>query len=338
MTFADIVINQNYSKSKANITPDDVNRRVASLIRDTSTRRFVLSEDAATRVGEAIRLYPELLVENGWFARTPFERCWIELPSRSLHSAIMPDYHTDQADDRVGYLFDGESVYVCASSGNDSAGISPLVYRLHEANDAGEDRGIMEYLSLSEGAMDRFYWGATMAKSLDPDIRSGLRAQHGFSLAVREKYAEALRGRGEDWLLFSAGEVRNIIGILLMLNQPSLIERVDVPRSSKMTRRGRIVTVAHTVIDLKFTRTPKTIFASHGSRPRGSSRWHTVRDHWCHNRVAREATDHTHQWEVQEGKLSATCSVCGGRRWRRQMRNGRGDKSLGTIIQTRIVK
>ena len=73
-----------------------------------SAQRFVLTEAASVKVAEAIRSYPEMLVEHGVFARTPFETCWIEMPSWKFHDTIVPGSNSDTADLRVGYLFDGD--------------------------------------------------------------------------------------------------------------------------------------------------------------------------------------------------------------------------------------
>lgn len=329
------------------------NDRAKALLRNPNTKRLVLTENAAIRIGEAIRAYPEMLVDHGWFARTPFPVCWIELPAPAFHEAIVPGIGTDAQDDRVGYLFDGDRVYVGASNSKEKgADFSPMVYHLHQPNSLAEQLRLTEMLKVSRMQLDNFYWGATMAESLPNDVLKGLRTQHGFSMAVDERYRDKISGA--DWLGFSAGEVRNLIGLLLMLNQPSNVVRFDdVERRKQMTIRGTRVLMAHSVVTISLDKRSKPDRLLR--KPVGthaSPRWHNVMDHWCNDKVARTKGyslddpkthgrgDHAHLWDKEEGEngsLIATCAICGGRRWRRFMRNGRGDRSKGTISQERVV-
>lgn len=311
---------------------------------------FVLTENAAIKIGNAIRAYPEMLVEHGWFARTPFPVCWIEIPSNEFHEAIVPGTSTPAADDRVGYLFAGDDVYVAAHKDTyGGADFSPLVYHLHNPDSIARQLNHCETMKVSRAQLDNFYWGKTMSDELDRDTLRGLRAQHGFSVECDERY----RGRfeGADWLGFSAGEVRNIIGVLLMINQPSgVVETAKVERRHLMTHRGNRVLMAHNVVTLNLDRRSKPdrlLRKPVGSH--ASPRWHKVMDHWCNDRVARTQGwsvddpkthgrgNHAHLWDKDPERLIAVCAICGGRRWRRQMRDGRGDRSKGTIFQERII-
>ena len=325
-----------------------VNDKAKHLLR--SAKRFVLTEEAAIKIGEAIRAYPEMLVEHGWFARTPFETCWIEFPSRNFHEAIVPGSSTPDADDRVGYLFHGDMAFVGASNGNENgADCSPLVYHLHQPDSLEKQLQHCQTMQVSRAQLDNFYWGRTMAENLPHHVLKGLRAQHGFSVVCEERYRGAIKGA--DWLGFSAGEVRNIIGLLLMINQPSgVIRTTDVAHRRVVGKRGTRVLMGHSIVTLNLDRRSKPdrlLRRPHGSH--ASPRWHEVVDHWCNDEKARtlgySADDpktfgrgtHAHVWEKDDAKLVATCSICGGRRWRRRMKNGRGDRSRGTIGQTRVV-
>lgn len=315
-------------------------------------QRFVLTESAAVKVAEAIRAYPEMLVEHGVFARTPFETCWIEMPSQKFHDTIVPgsSAESSSADLRVGYLFDGDEVYVAAQR-DDVAAISPLVIHLHQPMSINQQLRMAERLHLSRAALDNFYWGATMASDLPLETKRGLRGQHGFSLMVQERFRDTFKG--EDFLRFTAGEIRNVIGLLLMINQPSNILRQEqVAHRRTMTKKGTRVLMGHSVITLhldKRSRPDRILRAqSFGHR---SPKWHPVSNHWCHDKIARAKGhniddpktygrgDHAHEWEqAQDGSLRFTCKICGGKRWRRIMKNGRGDRSKGVVTQSRIVK
>jgi hypothetical protein len=331
--------------------------RARSLLTKARNERhiFVLTDNASRKIGEAIRAYPEMLVEHGWFARTPFDTCFIELSARDFHDAIIPGYQSPLGgaqDDRVGYLFHNGEVYVGASNTEErGADFSPLVYNLHTPNTLAEQIQQADDLNVSRAQLDNFYWGATMAENLDRDTLRGLRAQHGFRVACDPRYKG--RVKGEEWLGFSAGEVRNIIGLLLMMNQPSGVIRSDeVGHRKIMTAKGNRVLMAHNVVSLNLDRRSKPdrlLRKPVGSH--ASPRWHEVIDHWCNDRTAREngfslddpkthgRGTHAHLWDkvtTDDGKLIATCAICGGRRWRRKM-NGRGDRSKGTIAQERLI-
>lgn len=344
-TLADDLI---FSEDKQAIVDKKTEAMVRAKVR--SAKRFVLTEEAAIKVGEAIRAYPEMLVEQGVFARTPFETCWIEMPSYRFHETIVPGSSTPEADTRVGYLFDGDNVYIVAQRDETVASISPLVIHLHQTHTLKQELKLTEELNLSRYSLDYFYWGKTMADELPVAIRRGLREQHSFSMHTKEKYKSAITG--EEFLMFSAGEVRNIIGLLLMINQPSSILRAEpVEKRRAMTRKGSRLFMAHSVITLHLDKRhrPDRIFRLPRAFRMGP-KWHEVMNHWCHDKIARTKGhneddprthgrgNHAHVWEQDDdGVLRFTCSICGGKRWRRIMK-GRGNKSRGTVTQERIVK
>lgn len=316
-----------------------------------SAQRFVLTEAAAVKVAEAIRSYPEMLVEHGVFARTPFETCWIEMPSWKFHDTIVPGSNSDAADLRVGYLFDGDDVYVVAQRDEQVASISPLVIHLHHPMPFKEQIRLSEELQLSRMSLDQFFWGGMMGSSLPYHLRRGLRDQHGFSLRLREQFKGKFKG--DDFLRFTAGEIRNVLGLLLMINQPSNVLRAEkVEHRRMMTRKGSRVLMGHSIITLhldKRSRPDRLLRIPRGAHR--SPKWHEVINHWCHDKIARQKGynpddpktygrgDHAHEWEqAEDGSLRFTCKICGGKRWRRIMKNGRGDRSRGVVSQSRVVK
>ena len=324
---------------------------VRNLLRNNDTKRFVLTESAAIKVATAIRQYPEMLVEQGIFARTPFERCWIEFPSEQYHTILAPNQINSGVDAKVGYLFDGDRVYIGAGDGIDSISLSPLIVHLHHPLSMREEIRLAEELKLSRAQLDNFYWGGTMLDILSWDIRRGLRSQHGFSIDLRDDFKGKVSG--DDFLRFTAGEVRNIIGLLLMINQPSSILRTEtIDRRKTMSHKGARVLMGHSIITLNLDKRsrPDRLFRPPHS-VHASPRWHEVANHWCNDKVARtkgysiddtktmRGIGHAHEWvQDEDGSLKFTCKICGGRRWRRIMKNGRGDRSRGIITQERIVK
>ncbi len=343
------------SKTRATIMEPKLMSKLDHVLR--SAQRFVLTEEAAIKVGEAIHNYPEMLVEQGIFARAPFDTCWIELPSYEFHERIVPGSASPSSDIRTGYLFHEGRVYVGAqNTSNLGADWSPMCYHLHQPLSLEQEIKMAEDLKLSRMQLDNFYWGGTMATNLSPDIVRGLRMQHGFSVHIQDRFKHKIRG--DEWLGFSAGEVRNLMGLLLMLNQPSKIIRTEaVAHRRKMTPKGVRVLQSHSIITINLDGRSKLsrLFRKPVGASHASPKWHNVMDHWCNDYISRTtgySMDdpktigqrhavgmHAHDWEQTSiEKLQFQCTICGGRRWRRKMVNGRGDKSRGIVTQERIVK
>ena len=340
------------SRRHARVADPKMIDRCSSLLR--GAQRFVLTEEAAIKVGEAIHSYPEMLVEQGIFARTPFDTCWIEMPSRKFHETIVPGSSSPTADHRVGYLFHNETVYVAAQI-SDTGDWSPMCYHLHRPLSLKQELELSEKLNVSRMQLDAFYWGGTMMQNLPHHIMRQMRNQHGVSVHAHPTLNNKFDG--DQWLKMCAGEVRNIIGLLLMMNQPSSIVRsTAVGHRRKMTSKGTRVLMAHSVITINLDKRSKPSRLLR--RPEGthaSPKWHQVINHWCNDKISRktgysiddpktyqgrELLDlHAHDWEmVDEETLRFRCKVCGGRRWRRKYPNGRGDKSRGIVSQDRIIK
>ncbi len=334
--------------SKPLLVEPKIHQKIVELAR--GAKKFVLTEDAARKVAEAIQRYPEMLVEQGVFARTPFETCWIEFPSIPLHEVFDPNSIGPSNDTRVGYLFHGDHVYVVAQ--NEMEGpvpaVNPIAYHLHHPLTLRQQVDLASTFGISRMQLDPLLWGVT-ANNLDLATLRGLRDQHAVKLIIRNEHRPNMAGFPDLASTFS-GELRNILGILLMINQPSGVLRTDdVERRRTTTHKGNRVLMSHSVITINLdgrSRPDRLLRPPHSTH--ASPRWHEVMDHWCNDRLARSRGhslddpktlghgDHAHDWEQGTG-LRFTCRVCGGRRWRRKMK-GRGDKSRGMISQERIIK
>ncbi len=328
--------------------------RATSLLR--SAQRFVLTEEAAIKVAKAIHDYPEMLVDHGVFARTPFDTCWIEFPSHQFHEMIVPGSSSPDSDTRVGYLFHNESVYVAAENadGAQEASWMPLVYHMHKPLSLEQEQALANRLNITRMQLDNFYWGGTMSQNLSRDYLRALRAQHGVSIRVNELYEGLFTG--QDWLKTCAGEMRNIIGLLLMMNQPNILRMDSVKaRRRPMSSKGPLALMSHSIITINLDgRSKPSRILRKPEGTHASPRWHNVIDHWCNDKVSRTTgysiddprtytehalLGHAHEWEqAEDGSLRFTCKLCGGRRWRRKYKEGRGDKSRGMVSQDRIIK
>ncbi len=276
-----------------------------------------------------------MLVDHGQFARAPFETCWIEFPAPDFHEMLN---HQVGEDDRVGYLFHGDHVYVGSSTSDKRSNIIPVRYNLHQPMAFHDEIALSEKLGISRMFLDDFYWGRTFSENFTQPMKRALRSQHSFYLHVEENRYKSINS--ENVLFGMAGELRNILGILLMINQPrnilDIVERL--PRKT-MTHRGYRNLVSHSVVEINLDdrdlRPLMRVERPHGTH--AAPRWHQVRGHYCHDRDTKIYGEIgcVHVWKEIK-PLNWECDVCGGRRWWRKACE-RGDKSLGLIEQNRVV-
>lgn len=309
-----------------------------------AAHKFVLTNEAAEKVGQAINNYPEMLVQNGKFAIPPFPRTWIEMSYPAFYRGLgaPEDAMDDYSDDRVGYLFVDDRVYV-ASSGKDMKGMFiPIEYELHRPMSFEAEQSFSKDLHTSRAQIDRFMWGSAFFERMDLHDQRALRANH----TVRPIRVQADIINNEAWqkLLFgAAGDLRNILGLLLMLNQPAKYLRThDTKTKRSLSSKGPKVYMAHSTIELTMNRKPirqlLTRNKEHGTH--ASPRWHEVRGHFCQDKTARESGCHHGggDWWVEYEPKKWECLECGGKRWWREFPNGRGDASRGFVQSQHKVK
>ncbi len=335
MTLADSIIFSNGGEPV-------VDRRIrASLVqRLRQAKRYVLTDPAAVKVGRAIHAYPEMLVHHGQFAIPPFDECWIEFPSRNFHQEVVPDaYHMVSpeglltSDSRVGYLFSEGRCYVGAARDRGDPSFSPIIVELNKPSSFQSERAFAESLGISRLRLNDLFWGVSMARDLPQDLVRQFRAQHSVTLALDESVVASIQrnGRGDEFITGCAGEVRNIIGILLMLNQPKFIRYIgEVPRHRAMTHRGPKVFLGHSVIEIDLNRKPVNVILGRPKGTHATPRLHDVSGHFAHREV-RQLCEH--RWE-QEDDRHWSCANCHGKRWWRAGHK-RGDASIGIMTQER---
>jgi hypothetical protein len=315
--------------------------------------RYSITTRAAERIGEAMATYPEMLAEHSQFAIPPFENMWIEFPARPMlgHERLSGVWLPD-ADFHVGYLIRNNFVTVFAEGEELNPQPMFIAYQLHQPMSFVDDRLCKQMFGLRPhdyDGLDKFLWGHAMAESLAPDYRSALRrfhtvlvpnsnSVHGAMLAdgdlARRTMADAYRG--------SAGEIRNILAILLMLNQPADLLYINaVPRQRGIVKGKPLPYWGHSTVDLTLDKRRRVTAQRLMRKPVGTHatpRWHTVRGHFCHNREARADT-HTHHWiEYEEHRWECALPGCDAKRWWREVPNGRGSANIGFVRQQRRVR
>ena len=342
-TLADALIHSqiSYGTTTSHDTMPD-NLRTALNFRLREAKRFVMTEDAGIKIGEAIRSYPDMLAHHGQFAIPPFENCWIELPSRGFHNAVVPgsddliDRTGDTSyDSRVGYLFSNNTVYVGAQRPDGDADFSMIAVDLNTPSSFEQELEIAESLGVSRLSLDSLYWGVTMEKTLSLDIKRMMRAQHSIRLLMKPELSKVIRQKnlGPDFIHGCAGEVRNIIGILLMLNQPKHIRYIGHKENYRgVTHHGTKLYLGHSIIEIDLDRKPLTVILGRPQGTHASPREHDVVGNFAHRGVQHGCE---HDW-IAEDDRHWECSKCHGKRWWRAGHK-RGDASKGVVTQERKI-
>lgn len=134
--------------------------------------------------------------------------------------------------------------------------------------------------------------------------------------------------------LSSSGDLRTILALLLVLNQPKHTRFTPIARSAGMYRNKRVVYAAHNTVEITLGET-KLYPRLWDARPtdRVSPRRHTVRGHFRHYHVDNNCT---HEWPLfpstETGRPSWMCKNCGGyRTWVEN--HERGDATRGYVTK-----
>jgi hypothetical protein len=292
----------------------------------TSARRFVLTENAAIRSAQVMRTLPDLMVEASRFARAPFDLTWIEFPFRAFYQELTQTSPDLDCDATVGYFIDHGRVY-CASSTQDATArplFMPIVYGLNEEWPIDEQLDFCSRMKVSRLGCDQFMWGSTY-NFLNEDQRRQMRAQHSMHLLADRRFDH---NGLTDMMNSAVGDLRTIVGLLLLLNRPSLTTYRDAPASRGYFNKKFRGYLSHTTVDIPLDPVPQLRLVGTPADDASPRRRHEVRGHWCHDAQARRRTC-VHQWEAED-EDHFTCSVCLGKRWWRRD-CVRGHSGLGFV-------
>jgi len=307
--------------------------------------KFVFDTEASARVGIVLRDVPELLVEQIQFARPPFDLCWIEYDVETIFNMLNPDRvwtSDDTRDMRLGLLIEHHRMVVVAEDAQGRFGFMPMVYHLNTEWKLDEQLVFAEQLGVSRIGIDLWLWGAAAPKLIANGKREYLRVLRDTNraellLPVPPDKAVALHNG-------TVGDFKNHVGMLLMLNQPSLTQYALVPRTRGWIGHRPKPYMAHREVRVASDPVPRVRQLSHGGGEGSLRRRHRVRGHYCTNAQARSGGC-IHQWQAAgaEWKPVAVavgddperwvCDVCGGRRWWRAD-HARGDAGLGWVEHT----
>lgn len=317
---------------------------------------FVFDSAATRYASEMMRDHTAHIALDQEFAIPPFPVMYMEYPVRPLFDTL--GQPTDEFGDKdVGYFIDGPRAYVLSrmEAGSNAAGrkadVLPILYRLNKPFTFDEERRMVETIATSRIGLDDVYWGSLAHKvQSNRNVYRMLRAQHSFEWLYATEYMDYIQqNQSKDptyesmlqhLLVSGAGDLRNIIGMLLFLNRTSQIrfeESVGPHRGFVGPKPATFL--RHNIVRIKLDPKPmlKRLYGKGGTWKRE----HDVRGHFCHDKKARESghrmavgdVPQTHEPQWREIHVNYWgCTVCGGKRWHRAPHK-RGHREKGEVVK-----
>jgi hypothetical protein len=347
---ADVFVGHN---PKLSVVQQAVFDRIRNRVR--SARRFVFDDAGLVRAAEVMRDIPELLIREQQFARAPYDLTWIEIGNFRLWGNVIVGREPDAtSDEQIGYLIDHGNVYVV--SGGTHANPSwmpallPLYYKLHQPWGFQQQIEFAQAAGMSRMQLDGFLWGETIYKLVGSDVQNSSEPTFN-SRALREHHTCDLLptrpsiDRAHTIRLMtdgSAGDLRNVIGLLLLLNRPSLTRYVREVGHHRGFIKGKLRPyLSHTVVTIPVDPVPTLRKIGTAEGEGIIRRRHEVRGHYCHDWDAREYAKIgcVHEWEVMphpdddiDDPNHWQCKICDGKRWWR-LQHERGTAQIGFVAK-----
>jgi len=361
-----------------------INEQIKQKIR--AARRFRLTTEAAHHVGSVISSIPELLFREQQFARAPYDLTWIEFPYDHWFHGLANNEQLRGTATEMGFLVDHGNVYTVAYARDmprNRPAVIPFVYTLHKPWEMAEQLAFAQRVGTSRLQLDGFLWGATLEQMVqahvadnppDPTVDGvkeytakvadffrdhpsrSLRNNHTvaflpFSQHIQRKI-ERMNELNERLLGAAAGDLRNIVALLLLMNRPSLTRYVkDEPHWKTFVNGKSRTYMSHTVVTIDFDPRPALMKIGTALGKTESKRRHEVRGVYCHDEKYRKGTaagcihdwyehpdyldDISHLHIDEHGSVqwdNWLCKGCAGHRWWRETHE-RGDASKGYVVK-----
>jgi hypothetical protein len=314
--------------------------------------RFVLDDNALTRIAEIIRDVPEMIVRNCDFAVPVFDDMWIEFNPAPLYRIINGQEMEGPAK-KVGYLISHNRVWIMVQIEGGKAVPLAYHYELNTEWTVEDQLSFCKDCGVSRMQLDQHFWGATWSL-LDGEERHALRARHRVVNMLdsppddhpqKNLILEAIHNN----FMEGAGDLRNLIAILLMLNRPKVTTLTVMPRRQGFIGNKLKPFLSHSVISINLDARETVRQIGSPADASAPKRRHEVRGHWCQNEKAKAGSRHgcIHEWRparIEEitSRMQAddpddttrrwACPLCGGKRWWRKDHQ-RGHGGEGFVIQ-----
>lgn len=307
--------------------------------------RLVFDASASARVGELIRDIPELLIEQVQFARAPFDLCWIEYQSDVTWEIVVGregDQTDGDRDEVVGLLVDHNRVNVFNRCYDGTIGMMPWVYHLNTEWPLEDQLRFCEAAKVSRLGIDTWLWGSTANALAEKGRYDALRVLRNTNMVEvideSPNTTKAILSGGAH------GDFKNVIALLLALNQPQITQYQHVPQSRGWIGNKPKPFLSHHSVKVSLDAQRRLL--THFEHGEGElRRRHRVRGHYCHDQVARDYSriaGCVHDWEPMDDQWLPwpdaplderehwRCRACEGKRWWR-VAHQRGSEAKGFI-------
>jgi hypothetical protein len=331
------------SRGKIDLPPKVDLRAVQARIR--RAERMVFDTAASQRVGAVLRDIPELLIEQIQFARAPFDLCFIEYKSDVVWEAVS-GYESNKddrtSDEVVGLLIDHNRVSVFSRTYGGRYSMLPWVYHMNTEWPLQDQLRFCEAAGISRLGIDMWLWGGTANHFMARGQLDRLRVLRDTTMV---EFLYPLANYKNRKIFHSTnGDYKNIVALLLMLNQPRVTQYLHVP-----PRRGWIGNkpkpfLSHHNVTVSLDAQARVIVLSEKGEGELRRR-HRVRGHYCHDQTARDyarIAGCVHEWQPMDEDWEPwpdaplderehwKCRVCDGKRWWR-IAHERGAEEKGYV-------
>jgi len=320
--------------------------------------RYFISDEVVVKVAGLVKDYPNFLVHNYQFALPPYPCTYIEfnvdLFLKELGAPTSADLaeHATSRDQNLGYLIDGSRISVLANgiSGSEmtykhEVGASMINYTMGDVHNPGSK--MIYFNDMTDQLPDRlktfiksrreievaFFFGSTFTNErarwtpeIVHDLTSRFHVWIDGTVAKNTKNGEEVADILREG---SVGDVRNMLAMLLWINQPKLVEFERVGAHRGWYNHRNIAYAAHHVVKLRHGLTTRKIMrALQGDRR--TPRRHEVAAFW---RNFNKHPGCIHEWPIYPDENGHwTCPRCG--QWRTRVQDHmRGDASLGFVTK-----
>tara|TARA_R110000868_G_scaffold25423_4_gene99165 strand:+ start:6015 stop:6920 length:906 start_codon:yes stop_codon:yes gene_type:complete len=243
-----------------------------------SANRFIFTENTTRRIAEILAECPTLILNSIQFARFPYEHTYIEYPGWVFSDNVnknelwyKPQNETLRCN--VGFMQKG-NLFAVTLGREEGTVICPKLYALND-----EVPNPMFYQKFESGGQDNKILFGSSYKLMDNNLKFA---------SLADIYIEKTNPKiANQFVIKNVSEFRDMMSLLLWINQPKYVDYIYVPVSHKMVGNKRVSYAAHHLVKLK-DEMMKTKRLSAALRQivsleaRNAPRRHQVRGFWRH--------------------------------------------------------
>jgi hypothetical protein len=300
-------------------------------------RRFKFTDEVTAALARLLRDFPNALLDNYQFALPPYDTCYLEfdlalfLKEMGLPTTSdLAEYQGSIADETIGYLIHDYQVNTLIQGENKGApivgaitytyvehrpvpGCFPLKFDGTPETEHGQDDHMLAFLLGSTLTNPR----STLTSERANDLI--LRVRPHFERTVKKPKMALSLVQG------SVGEARNLMALLLWLNQPKVLHVADAPATRGWFQGKPRAYAAHHIVRLRPEVTYRSIVKAFA--PRRAPRRHEVEAFWRNF----EKTACVHDWPILPDENGHWhCKKCP--QWRTRVKqHERGDAGVGFV-------